>query len=270
VIVARFVPVEREASREELLSVISHQAGVIDALTVEVAELRRRLGLDSTNSSKPPSSDGLKKPPPRSLRKASGRKPGKQRGAVGKTLRQVANPSEEFEYRPPACEACHASLADADVVGVQRRQVFELPEMRPRVIEHRVLSCRCDCGAVSTGVAPVEVKAPVQYGPGTAAVAIYLLVAHHIPFQRVVRIMSDLLGCAVSAGWVASLVARTATALTGFRARLRDALGRSTVVHFDETFVRVAGRLRFAHVACTPLLTHYHLDDPTKPNATSA
>jgi transposase len=176
-------------------------------------------------------------------------------------LRQVDNPDDTFDYRPSACDGCQASLADADVVGVQRRQVFELPEVRAEVIEHRVLSCRCECGTVSTGVAPVGVKAPVQYGPGAAAVAVYLLVAHHIPFQRVVRVMSDLLGCAVSAGWVSSLVARTATGLTGFRARLRDALGRSTVVHFDETFVRVAGRLRFAHVACTPLLTHYHLDD---------
>jgi hypothetical protein len=188
VIVARFVLIVAEASLGDLLEaitlqkgVIAHQAGVIDTLTAEartsaaqiegltaqVAELRRRLGLDSSNSSKPPSSDGLKKPPARSLRKKSGRKPGKQRGAEGKTLRQVAEANETLEHRPAVCVGCEADLADADVVRVQRRQLIELPEFAPRVIEHRVMSCRCDCGTVTVGTAPAGVNAPVQYGPGS-------------------------------------------------------------------------------------------------------
>jgi transposase len=282
VIVDHLVAGQHEVSRGELVALIADQAGVIDelvartealtvqnqgltaqneALAVQVAELRRRLGLNSSNSSKPPSSDGLKKPPPRSMRDRSGRKPGKQPGAVGTTLAPVDDPDEVFEYRPDACLGCHTDLAEAPVVDVTRRQVFELPEIRRQVVEHRLLSCRCACGRVSTATAPAGVNAPVQYGPGAAAAAVYLLVAHHIPFGRVVRILTDLLGCVVSAGWINDCLSRTAKALTGFRDRLRDGLRRAGVVHFDETGVRVEGRLRWAHTACTPLLTHYHLDD---------
>lgn len=236
-------------------------AARIETLEAVVAELKRRLGMNSTNSSKPPSSDGLSKPPPRSLRARSGRKPGKQPGQPGATLMQVDDPDEVIEHRPAACGGCHADLAGAATVGTTRRQVFDLPEIRPRVVEHRVVSCRCDCGIVNTAAAPAGVNAPVQYGPTVAATALFLLVGHHIPFGRVVQILSALLNCVVSAGWVQGLVAQTATRLTGFRDRLRAALRAADVVHFDETGLRAGGRLRWAHVACTPLLTHYHLDD---------
>ncbi len=240
---------------------IQAQAKLIEALQAQVVELRRRLGLNSSNSSKPPSSDGLAKPPPRSLRRASGRKPGKQPGAPGAALSLVDDPDQIFTHYPQTCRGCRGWLADALVTDVARRQVFGLPEVRRRVSEHRIVSCRCDCGAVTTAPVPPGVNAPVQYGPDVAAVVVYLAVAQHLPVARVVQILSDLLACPVSAGWVAAALARTATALTGFRARLRDALGRATVIHFDETGARVAGRLRWIHVACTPLLTSYHLDD---------
>jgi transposase len=240
---------------------IAVQAALIERLQARVAELERRLGLNSTNSSKPPSSDGLAKPAPRSLRGRSGRKPGKQPGAPGAALSLVDDPEQIFTHYPDACRGCRGSLGDALVTDVARRQVFGLPEVRRRVTEHRIVSCRCECGAVTAAAAPAGVDAPVQYGPDMAAVVVYLAVAQHLPVARVVQILADLLDCPVSAGWVQTVLKRTGTALTGFRARLRDALGRATVVHFDETGARVAGRLRWIHVACTPLLTSYHLDD---------
>jgi transposase len=176
-------------------------------------------------------------------------------------LSLVDDPQETLTHRPDTCRGCRRPLADAPVTDVARRQVFGLPEMRRRVTEHRIVSCRCACGAVTTATAPAGVAAPVQYGADVVAVVVYLAVAQHVPVARVVQILADLLGCAVSTGWVATALGRTATALTGFRARLRDALGRATVVHFDETGARVAGRLRWIHVACTPLVTSYHLDD---------
>jgi hypothetical protein len=104
------------------------------------------------------------------------------------------------------------------------------------------------------------VSAVVQYGPDVAAVVTYLCVAQHLPVARVVQILSDLLGCPVSTGWIGTVLHRTATALTGFRARLFDALGRCAVINFDETGARVNAGLRWVHVACTPRLTSYHLD----------
>jgi transposase len=263
-----------EASRGELLALIAELLDAHDrlaaqnemvmarneALAAEVAELKRRLGLNSSNSSKPPSSDGLAKPPPRSQRRSSGRGAGKQPGAPGAALRQVSAPDEVIEHRPGVCRGCRSDLADAQVVGTARRQVFELPQIRRRVIEHRLLSCRCSCGTVSAASAPVGVNAPVQYGPGVVAVAVYLMVGQHLPVQRVARLMADLLGSAVSTGWLQACLPRTATALTGFRDRLRQVLTAAGLVHFDESGVRVAGHLMWAHVACTRTLTCYHLD----------
>jgi transposase len=260
---------DRLASYEELETIVASQGQLIVGLTAElealreqVAELRRRLGLTSSNSSKPPSSDGLAKLPPRSQRRREGRKPGKQKGSAGATLSAVAEPDEVKEHRPASCDRCSAGLSLAEVVGMVRRQVFDLPEIRMRVVEHRVLSCRCTgCGTVSTGRAPQGVNAPVQYGPRLMAVGAYLAVGHHLPMDRVAQILADLLGCPVSSGWVATVPKRTARALKPFTTRLRDAIGRERVVHFDETAARCCGRNRWIHVACTPLLTSYHLDD---------
>jgi len=253
---------------EELEAQVDRCARVIDvlvarneALTVQVAELRQRLGMNSRNSSKPPSSDGVRKPPPRSMRGRSTRKPGKQPGAEGTTLAAAPAADEVFEYRPQRCQGCHADLADAPVVGVTSRQVVDLPPVKPVVTEHRMVSCACACGTVTKAGAPEGVSAPVQYGPGAAAVALYLLVAHHVPFARVVRIMTDLLGFNVSPGWVNNCLTRAAAALTAFRDRIRTLLTSAGLVHFDESGVRVGGCLRWLHVACTPLLTHYHLDE---------
>jgi transposase len=133
--------------------------------------------------------------------------------------------------------------------------------VRLRVVEHRLVSCRCGCGVVTAGSAPVGVTAPVQYGPGVGAVAAYLSAAHHLPVERTARIMADLWGARVSTGWVWKVLGRVADATTGFHDRLLEVLGGAPVVHFDETAVRVVGRNRWVHVACTTTLTSYHLDE---------
>lgn len=250
--------------------VIAQQVAQIEALQARVAELERRLGLNSRNSSKPPSSEGLAKPPPRSLRKVSGRRPGKQPGSPGAALSQVQCPDEVVEHRPVACAGCRDALAGAPVVDVVRRQVFDLPPVRMTVTEHRLASCRCACGAVTGAAAPAGVGSPAQYGPGVAALAAYLVVAHHVPVKRAAQILADLCGAAVSVGWVAARISRTASGLTGFAARLGEAVSAAPVVHFDETSARVDGRNRWVHVACTPWLTAYHLDDKRGQDAINA
>jgi transposase len=249
---------------------IAAQAAQIEVLQAQVAELRRRLGLNSTNSSKPPASDGLAKPPPRSLRRASGRRPGKQPGAPGAALSQVDRADEVVKHRPVRCVGCRADLADAPVVDVVRRQVFDLPAARMKVTEHQLAVCRCACQTVSTAAGPAGVNAATQYGPSVAALAAYLVVAHHIPVKRAAQILADLCGAAVSVGWVAAQTSRTALGLTGFAGRLRESLAAAGVVHFDETGTRVCGRNRWVHVACTPLLTAYHLDDKRGQSAIDA
>jgi transposase len=242
--------------------VIAEQAATIAVLRARVEELERQVGLNSRNSSKPPSSDGLAKPPTRSQRRALGRKPGKQPGAPGSALRLSDSPDVVREYRPSVCGGCSAGLDTAAVVSVVRRQVVELPEApRAVVTEHRLLSCECGCGTVTAAAAPDGVAAPVQYGPRLAAVAVYLLVAQQIPVARTAEVLAEVLGVAPSTGWLAGLLGKAAGRLGGFTAQVRALLTSAAVVHFDETGVRVGGRLRWLHVACTPLGTLYHLDD---------
>jgi transposase len=251
-----------------LRALVAQQVAVIEALRVQVAELQRQLAANSRNSSRPPSSDGLAKPPPRSQRKAVGRRPGKQPGAPGAGLAQVAEPAAVVIHRPSWCVGCRADLAGVAVLAVESRQVFDVPAPRLVVTEHRVVSCRCVCGVISTagpadGV-PTEAVTAVQYGPRLAAMAVYLLVGQHLPVARTGQVLADLCGAAVSTGWLASLTGRGAARLRtpgGFGDRLRALVLAAAVVHFDETGLRVGGRLRWLHVACTPLGTIYHLDD---------
>jgi transposase len=234
------------------------QAAQIATLTARVAELERRLGLNSRNSSKPPSSDGLSKPPPKSLRSTSGRRPGKQPGAPGSTLRQVQDPDEIVEHRPDRCRGCATGLDDAVGVGVGVRQVFDVPPGRLRVVEHRLRSCRCrGCGVVTTASAPDGVNAPVQYGPQIAAVVVYLIVRQHLPVARAAELCAELLAAPVSTGWITTQLARAAAALHGFEEAVKDTIRAAPVAHFDETGARIGGRLDWIHVAATATATWY-------------
>jgi uncharacterized coiled-coil protein SlyX len=152
----------------ELRAVNAEQARLIATLQARVAELERRLGKDSSNSSKPPSSDGLGKPSraeQRTDERAKRRRSGKQPGPSGAHLAQVAEPDEVVEHLPDRCGGCGAELADAPVVGVEARQVFDLPPLGRRVVEHRAERRRCPCGTRTAGRFPEHARAAACYGP---------------------------------------------------------------------------------------------------------
>jgi transposase len=170
---------------------------LITGLQGKIAELERRLGLNSSNSGKPPSSDGLKKPArTRSLREPSGKKRGGQKGHPGETLRQVATPDAVVNHYPELCAGCGAALTTAMATSHAARQVFDLPEPRPPVVtEHRAHVCACaQCGTRTSAAFPQEVTAPVQYGPRIGAIVVYLLHGHFLPEDRLAELMRDLFG----------------------------------------------------------------------------
>lgn len=239
---------------------LAQRDALIAALAGRVAELEARLGKNSRNSSKPPSSDGLAKPAPKSLRRASGRKPGKQQGGQGFRLEPRAIPDQVRVHAPGECRGCGAGLADAPVVGTETRQVFDLPVIELLAIEHRAQRRECGCGVVTRAPFPVEATAPTCYGPGVAALATYLLGRQHLPVERAAECLEEAFGAAVSTGWLASLLPSAAARLDGFLAIAREQLAAAQVAHFDETGGRVAGRLHWIHVACTDTWTLFHLD----------
>jgi transposase len=174
------------------------------------AELLRRFALDSANSSKPPSSDGLKKKPraPRSLGGKSGKKSGGQDGHAGDTLRQVASPDLVVPHEACVCEHCRLPLDPKAPIAVEKRQVFDLAERLLLVTEHQASAYRCArCRRVTKAALPEGVVSPAQYGERFKAAAVYMNVQQMIPEDRTAQAMSDMFGapavCSASvAAWV--------------------------------------------------------------------
>ncbi|MEW2386688.1 IS66 family transposase zinc-finger binding domain-containing protein, partial [Micromonospora sp. NPDC047707] len=79
-------------------------------------------------------------------------------------------PDEVLTHRPSACRGCGASLRRASVTSVEARQVFDLPAVTLRVVEHRLQHRRCRCGVVTMASVPDGVQAPTQYGPRVRAI----------------------------------------------------------------------------------------------------
>lgn len=252
--------------REDIERLLSVNAD----LQARVRELEGRVAKDSHNSGKPPSSDGLARKT-KSLRKRSGKKPGGQIGHWGQTLRLVAVPDEIVEHRPMVCRRCQAPLATAPLVLRERRQVQDLPPLRLHVTEHQALHVQCSaCQAVSVGAFPAQAPSRAQYGPRLRALAVYLVEQQLVPYGRVRELVADLFGARLSQGTLVAWVQQAAQTLAPVEAQVKQALACVPVLHSDETGVRRAGTLAWAHVASTSRLTHYAVHARRGSEATEA
>jgi hypothetical protein len=138
---------------------------------------------------------------------------------------------------------------------VTRRQVFDVPPITARVVEHRLVARRCGCGMVTAAIAPVGVAAPVQYGPRVKAVVAYLMAGQFLAQARCAQALADLFGIALSEGTVAAMTAGAAEGLAGFVEQVRVRLRAAELVHADETGLRVDGRLHWVHSTSTEALS---------------
>ncbi len=191
------------------------------ALRERIAELERSAALNSTTSSKPPASDGLKKKSgaqrrTQSQRGKSGGPSGGQPGHKGTTLARSDSPDRVVDHHPSTCS-----------------------------------------GERSTRAAfPPGVTAPVQYGPRITAWVSYLLYAQFVPEKRLAELMSDIFAVSISTATIAAMGRRTAQRFEGFLDHVADLIRtQAPVKHLDETGLRIAARTRWLHVLCTPLLT---------------
>ena len=251
--------------REQLLvSVQADPAGIVDlvlALEARVAALEARLAQNSSNSGRPPSSDGMGKPPPRSLRSPSGRKPGGQPGHPGHTLQAVAKP-DHVEVHPLTqcpCGRCGGVLLIGEpVLDHECRQVFDLPALQLSVTEHQAEIKRCPVSGRKVSAAfPPGVLAPVQYGPNFRGLTLYLFNQQLLPFDRLRQTCLDLFGQSLSLGTLTQTNQCAYHALDSVESATIRGITQAAVVHVDESGLRVAGSLHWLHVACTPELTHY-------------
>ncbi len=227
----------------------------------QIQKLSDQVAKNSQNSSKPPGSDGLKKPTPQSLR-PKGEKPyGGQPGHKGDTLQMVVVPDVIIEYPVTSCPHCQADLCQVEAVGYDKRQVFDIPLVQFEVTEHRVAIKACpDCGGKVQGDFPEAVSQPTQYGPRIKAQASYLNTYHCLPLARTTELLTDFYGQSPSE---AALLATNQQAVTQIQPTLTSIQAQliaSDVVHFDESGLRVAGKLQWLHVASTPDFTFYQVD----------
>lgn len=229
-----------------------------EALKVENAELRRRLGLNSHNSHKPPSSDGLSKKS--ALPKESGKKNGGQVGHIGKTLQSVENPDEIIVHHATSCRRClrRFSLAEVENI-VQKRQVFDIPEPRLAVTEHQVGEITC-CGEKYYGEFPPEVTSAVQYGNKIKALSVMLNSDYRLPLEKVENLFADLYACSFNQSTVISANQECYENLEKVEQHIKEELVASPSVHFDETGMRIAGKLHWLHVASNHLWTYLFTD----------
>jgi transposase len=241
--------------------IIEQQKAKIQEQAATIQALQDQLAKDSRNSSKPLSSDGYKKPPvPRtqSLRRPGEKKNGGQPGHTGRRLEPVEQPHHIEVHPATECAQCHASLVDVPVTDYEKRQVFDLPPVTIEVTEHRAEIKACPwCGELTTAAFPPDVTQPTQYGPRIKAQASYFNAYQHIPLARTRETLTDLYGHSPEEDTICHANARIEQAVAPTIEEVRRQLRASAVVHFDETGLRAAGKLRWVHVASTPTLTHY-------------
>ena len=251
-----------DLSKDKLIALLLAQEARLAEQAARLAELERRLGLNSGNSGKPPSSDGLAKPVRvSSLRAASGKKPGGQKGHPGETLRRTATPDATIDHYPAACAACGEPLTAALATDYVARQVLDLPEPQPLIVtEHRAHGCRCaTCGTNTRAAFPAGVTAPVQYGPRIAAFVVYLLHSQLLPEKRLAALMADLFGVNLVTATIARISQDCAGRFKGFVAAVRDHVAAAAVKHMDETGFRIAAKTNWLHIASTLWLTFYRV-----------
>lgn len=237
---------------------LERQAETILQQDERIRELEARLGKNSRNSSQPPSSDPpFKKPPPKSRRQRSGRTPGGQAGHPGVTLKLTEAVDRAVTIPLSGTCACGQAWSAADAVVLpERRQVIDLV-IRREVIEYRIVAGTCACGCTRRSDFPATVTAPVQYGAGVSALAVYLTQYQLLPYGRSAELFDTLAGIAIAPGTLQRMVATAAERLAAPVAAIREAVMTAPVAHADETGLRVGGTLHWLHVLSTAELSAY-------------
>lgn len=261
--------------REELTELAQNNpmvlVDIILTLQQRVEYLESQLKKNSRNSSKPPSSDGLKKPKPKNLRKSNGRKSGGQPGHAGHTLKRVDHPDQIIPLMVTSCTCgAQSSLTDLPVLKYEYRQVFELPVPKLEVTEYRAEIKRCPaCGKTVKASFPHNVKAPAQYGPRFQAFLVYLHHQQLLPANRISQLCCDLFRQHVSEAVLFKATQNCYKHLENFETQIIKLLQNVLVLHVDESGSRVFGKLHWLHSASTEHLTFYGVHQKRGNDATN-
>lgn len=254
-----------QLSREELLALVIRQQEIIARLEVEVAALKaelekfRRPPATSRNSSRPPSADQKANSDlPKKKRKK------KRRGHVRQTRPLVDNPDQIIPAPVSECRTCQADLTKVEPGRVIRRQVTEIPPVKPFIIETQQHEVSCPhCQQLNRGELPAGLEADRFFGPNLAARVVYYKQTQHLSYERIVATMRDLYGVSLSEGGIAAILRRAGECARPVAEQIKERVIADQVIKSDETSARVKGR-NWWHWVFVGLSGVYHHIGPTR------
>ena len=212
----------------------------IQNLEARVKELEDQIAKNSKNSSKPSSTDGFKRPEPKSLRLKSGKKPGGQKGHKGRTLKMTTRPDQTVFYKVKSCSRCQKDLSKRQISEQVKRQVYDIPILQIQVTEHIAEVKVCDCGCRNTAKIPDYASHYVQYGPNLKTFLTYLQDYQLLPYARSAELVEDLFEHKLSQGTLYNMRQANYENLEDFETDLQTFLRCAALAGFDETGLRIA------------------------------
>ncbi|MGL6063996.1 MAG: IS66 family transposase [Fusobacteriaceae bacterium] len=219
----------------------------IKILMIEIEMLKARLNMNSSNSSKPPSTDGFKKKlKTKSLRVKSNKSSGGQIGHKGSTLNKVLEPDSIIELAHDSCEHCQSDIKNIGVDEIKTRQIFDIPPIKIKVTEYRATSKICPhCARKSVAKFPDDVAQPTSYGPNIQSLILNLNVQQHLPYKRTQELLLDYFNLHISQGTIANILRRAYSKLEKIEKVIKDELINSETLHVDESGQRIESTLRW-------------------------
>jgi len=235
-------------TKEELIAIILEQNKLIAELRARIEELEAKLGMNSGNSSKPPSSDGLKKPAVKSLRKKSGKKPGGQLGHKGSGLKTEREPDRIVVVKPDICGACGFNLGAEPTYQADTRYVYDV-EIEVKLIKYVIEEAVCPACDTVTRAVPPECKGTVNYGSMIRTLCVVMTNYAHVSIDKTRKILRDLLEVPISGGTIKNIQREFAEKTGDSIKEIKENLLKSPTLNVDETGMRVEGKTRWVHVA---------------------
>lgn len=231
----------------DLVKTVAELTQTITELNQTIAELKEQINKNSKNSSKPPSFDGLKKPPvnkDRSLRGKAGKKKGAQEGHDGVHLTVISDPDFVENHMHSDCSNCPMRDTCLDKACVKETCHLIDAEVTVNVTAHNLISVdSCPLhGGIKTGAFPADIKATVQYGKNLQAIVVAFNTIGAVSINRTHEILSSIFNIPLATGTIKNMVTRCADAMSGAYERIRQTLLTLDLIHCDETGTRVDGK----------------------------
>lgn len=219
-----------------------------------------KLKKNSSNSSKPPSTDIVRT---KSLRISTGRKPGGQKGHTGTTLQISEIPDEVIVHKSRECSGCGKDISTVGTLRYERRQVYDIAEIKMAICEHRSeIKCCPHCQKENKGIFPAEVSHCTQYGSNLKGLAVYLTQYQLLPLGRSAQLIEDITGHSLSAATLVNINENCSKELDSFIEVLKDNLQKAPVIHSDKNRVLLPKQAQLA--SCSRYTISYLLLCPPK------